>query len=75
MSDHELPSDLNALDRPDLDDARTSRDDRLSALFRRWPALSSRELRELRETWRERVRIARHVGSRRARRGTKTPAG
>ena len=62
MSDPELPNDLNALDRTDLDDARTSRDDRLTPLFRRWPTLSRRELRELRETWGERVRIARHVG-------------
>ena len=62
MSDPELPNDLNALDRTDLDDARTSRDDRLTPLFRRWPTLSRRELRELRETWSERVRIARHVG-------------
>jgi len=62
VSDPELPNDLNALDRTDLDDARTSRDDRLTPLFRRWPTLSRRELRELRETWGERVRIARHVG-------------
>jgi hypothetical protein len=62
VSDHELPNDLNVLDRTDLDDARTSRDDRLTALFRRWPALSRREQRELRVTWRERVRLARHVG-------------
>jgi hypothetical protein len=62
VSDHELPNDLNALDTTDLDEARTSRDARLTMLFRRWPALSRRELRELRVTWRERVRIARHVG-------------
>jgi hypothetical protein len=62
VSDHELPNDLNVLDRTDLDDARTSRDDRLTTLFRRWPALSRREQRELRVTWRERVRLARHVG-------------
>ncbi len=69
MSDHELPNDLNALERTDLDDARRSRDDRLTALFRRWPTLSRRELRELRLTWSERVRIARHVGR------TKPPSG
>jgi hypothetical protein len=69
VSDPELPNDLNAVDRTDLEHARTSRDDRLTPLFRRWPALSRGELRELRQTWSERVRIARHVGR------TKTPPG
>jgi hypothetical protein len=42
--------------------ARVEQDRRLTALFRRWPRLSRRELGELRRLHDERIRLARHVG-------------
>jgi hypothetical protein len=36
------------------------RERRITALFRRWPALSSSELGELRRLWDERLRRAKH---------------
>jgi hypothetical protein len=47
----------------------------LTPLFRRWPALSQLELRELRRLYAERIRIAKHLGSLRARRPSRgTPS-
>jgi hypothetical protein len=57
-----LPKNLSALDRNQIRDARQDRDDRMSVLFRSWPALSKIELRELRRLSDERQRLARHVG-------------
>jgi hypothetical protein len=57
-----LPGNLSALDDDRLRDARDRRDARMSVLFRRWPSLSSTELRELRRLSDERQRLARHVG-------------
>ena len=61
----ELPPDLDALDERSVAMQRTTRDERLTALFRRWPALAARELRELRRLYDERLRLARHVGRKR----------
>jgi len=36
------------------------RERRITVLFRRWPALNSRELGELRGLWDERIRRAKH---------------
>jgi hypothetical protein len=63
----ELPPDLAALDDADLVVQRTTRDDRLADLFRKWPKLAGRELQELRRLYDERLRLARHLG--RIRRG------
>jgi hypothetical protein len=57
-----LPTNLSALDGSQIRDARRDRDERMSLLFRRWPALSKIELRELRRLSDERQRLARHVG-------------
>ena len=57
-----LPKSLSVLDETELRDARRNRDERMSVLFSRWPALSKIELRELRTLSDERQRLARHVG-------------
>ena len=57
-----LPTNLSALDRNQIRDARRDRDERMSLLFRSWPSLSKIELRELRRLSDERQRLARHVG-------------
>jgi hypothetical protein len=57
-----LPKNLSALDHEQLRDERDRRDARMSMLFRRWPALSKMEMRELRRLSDERQRLARHVG-------------
>jgi hypothetical protein len=57
-----LPKSLSVLDETELRDARDDRDERMSVLFSRWPALSKIELRELRTLSDERQRLARHVG-------------
>jgi hypothetical protein len=57
-----LPKNLSLLSASELQDARHDRDERMSVLFRRWPALSKLELRELRTLSDERQRLARHVG-------------
>ena len=62
----ELPQELAALDEDELVVQRVTRDERLAALFRRWPRLAGRELRELRRLYDERLRLARHVGRIRA---------
>jgi hypothetical protein len=36
------------------------REQRITALFRRWPGLDNREVTELRRLWDERIRRARH---------------
>ena len=62
-----LPEDLSVLDARDLTRARVERDDRLTTLFRRWPRLTRLETRELKATYAERLRLARHFGRRRNR--------
>jgi hypothetical protein len=57
-----LPRNLSLLDHDELQDARQHRDERMSLLFRTWPALSKTDLRELRKLSDERQRLARHVG-------------
>jgi hypothetical protein len=57
-----LPTNLSALDREQLREARASRDERMSFLFRGWPSLSTIEMRELRKLSDERQRLAKHVG-------------
>jgi hypothetical protein len=64
----DLPPDLGVLDDDDLVLQRVARDDRIAALFRTWPTLAGRELRELRRLYDERLRLARHLG--RLRRGS-----
>lgn len=71
-----LPPDLSTLEPSSLEQARNERDERLTLLFRRWPALSQLELRELRRLYDERIRIAKHLGSlRRRRRADARPSG
>jgi hypothetical protein len=71
----QLPRDLSALEPERLLEARKERDDRLTPLFRRWPALSQLELRELRRLYEERIRIAKHLGALRARRRSEASPG
>ena len=58
-----LPRNLLQLDGDELRVARRQRDERMSHLFRSWPALDKVELRELRRLSDERQRLARHVGA------------
>lgn len=58
----DLPKNLLLLDRNELRAARRDRDERMTLLFRRWPSLSTIEVRELRKLSDERQRLARHVG-------------
>jgi hypothetical protein len=62
-----LPDDLSMLERETLNEAREEQDARLTPLFRRWPALSTHEMTELRRLYSERLRVARHLGSLRSR--------
>lgn len=66
----ELPDDLATMGPAALDEQRAVRDDRLAQLFKRWPALSQLELKQLRRIHAERVRIARFVGRLRTRRAS-----
>jgi hypothetical protein len=70
----ELPEDLAAMGAAELSEQRAIRDDKLATLFQRWPALNRLELRELRETYAERLRIARYVGRLRAARAARKQA-
>jgi hypothetical protein len=58
----ELPDDLAAMPIDELAQQRAVRDERLVPLFRRWPALSRMEMRELRRVYGERLRIAKYIG-------------
>ena len=60
---------LAGLSRADLLRRRHRADERLTPLFRRWPALSELELRELRRVYDERQRLAKHLGRLRRTRG------
>jgi hypothetical protein len=51
----------------ELSEQRALRDEHLAPLFRRWPALSRFELRQLRRMYAERLKIARYLGRRRPR--------
>lgn len=61
----ELPDDLAAMDTNELVQQRVLRDEQLTPLFRRWPALSRIEMSALRRAYDERLRIAKHLGRRR----------
>lgn len=63
-----LPPDLSMLDEDDLVVQRTTRDERLAVLFRKWPRLAREEGHELSRLWAERLRLARFVGRIRRRR-------
>jgi hypothetical protein len=65
-----LPHDLSNLGEDGLEDARTTRDERLTPLLRRWPVLSHPEITELKRLYEERMRLAKHVGKLRRRRHT-----
>jgi hypothetical protein len=67
-----LPEDLSQLGDKDVARARVERDQRLTALFRRWPRLDRREQGELRRLHEERIRLARYVGRLRRRRRVDT---
>ena len=62
----ELPDDLAAMRDAQLSGQRAIRDDKLATLFQRWPAPNGFELRQLRQMYAERLRIARYVGRLRA---------
>jgi hypothetical protein len=63
-----LPHDLSLLSRDGLTNARSSRDEQVTRLFRRWPSLSKREMSELKLLYNERMRLAKYVGTLRQRR-------
>ena len=63
----ELPDDLNAMAITELSEERALRDAEIAPLFRRWPDLSRSELRQLRQRYAERLRIAKYLGRRRRR--------
>jgi hypothetical protein len=58
----QLPPDLSDLSQEALTDARSSRDERVTRLFRRWPSLSRTEMNELKSLYEERIRLAKYVG-------------
>ena len=62
----DLPPNLSTLDLAQLENAKRDRDERMSMLFRGWPAVNDNEMKELRKLSNERQRLARHVGSVRA---------
>ena len=70
----ELPDDLAVMEVAELSEQGAIRDDTLEPLFQRWPALNRLELRQLRQLYTERLRIARYVGRLRARRASKQQA-
>jgi hypothetical protein len=59
-----LPQDLSDLDARQIEAVRDEQERRLTPLFQRWPALSVRELAELRRVYAERLRVARFLGRR-----------
>ena len=63
----ELPDDLKVLAPAELAEQRAIRDAEIAPLFRRWPDLSRFELRQLRQMYLERLRIAKYLGRRRMR--------
>ena len=60
----ELPDDLDAMADAELSEQGALRDDQLTRLFRRWPALSRAELGRLRRVYAERLRVAKYLGRR-----------
>ena len=58
----ELPDDLATMETDDLVQQGVVRDELLAPLFRRWPQLSRIELRQLKNLYAERVRIASYLG-------------
>jgi len=57
----DLPANLSTLDPDQLEQAKRERDERMSILFRGWPAVDDSEMRELRKLSNERQRLARHA--------------
>ena len=57
-----LPKSLSELDHEQIEEARQCRDERMTRLFRDWPALSKADMQELRTLSVERLRLARYVG-------------
>jgi len=60
-----LPENLAELEVGELRNAAKARDKRIEPLFRRWPRLTTNELTELAQLYRERMRVAKHVARRR----------
>jgi hypothetical protein len=58
----ELPDDLATMETDDVVQQGVVRDELLAPLFRRWPRLSRIELRQLKNLYAERVRIAKYRG-------------
>ena len=59
---HNLPKNLSTLTHTQIQQAKQCRDERMTRLFRDWPALSNADMRELRALSDERQRLARHAG-------------
>jgi hypothetical protein len=57
-----LPDDLKEMPAAELIDQRAIRDGKIAPLFQRWPDLSRLELRQLRQMYAERLKIARYLG-------------
>ena len=64
----QLPDDP-VMEAAKLSEQRARLDDKLATLFQRWPALDRTEIRELRQVYGERLKIARQFGSLRRRGG------
>jgi hypothetical protein len=64
--DERRAEDLAEVPERELHEAARDRDEQIAPLFRRWPRLSRRELSELSRLYRERIRVARQLGRRRA---------
>jgi hypothetical protein len=60
-----LPENLAELEAVELRNAAQARDERIEPLFRRWPRLTRKELAELAQLYRERMRVAKQVAHRR----------
>lgn len=64
---------LAEMGREELLRRRKRSDDRVTSLFRRWPALNDVELKELRYEYAERQRLARNLGRLRRLRRRRAP--
>jgi hypothetical protein len=63
----QLPENLSNASDESLQQAVKTREARLTPLFRRWPRLSRAEMEELRQLYRERLRVAKYLGRNRPR--------
>ncbi len=64
----QLPENLSNASNESLEQAVKTREARLTPLFRRWPRLNRSEMKELRQLYRERLSVAKQLGSRARRR-------